>query len=163
MWGWIIFAVFIELYAIGMTVLAKNSQMKNYGLCLIPFVAFFYVDKLLPDGFTALAIKIKGFGKLVIVLLLVSIGAYIYMQWGINNMPEAEIEPIIQLMLVPIGISLIIFWVALVASTLTLMFGFGIEFKCEKLVCILLITVPFLLMFMNKDKKNYKTEFRRKP
>lgn len=162
MWGWIVFAVFIELYAVGMTVLAKNSQMKNYGLCLIPFVAFFYVDKIMPDGFSALSIKIQSFGKLVVTLLLVSIGAYLYMQWGVHNLPEKEIVPITQLMLVPISICLIIFWLALVYSTLTLMFGFGIEFKCEGLVCMLLFPIPFIMMFMNRSKKHYQKEFRRK-
>lgn len=163
MWGWIIFAVFIELYAVGMTVLAKHSQMKNYGLCLIPFVAFFYVDKILPNGFSALSIKIKSLGKLVITLLIVSLASYVYMQWGINNLPEKEIVPITQLMLVPISICFIIFWVALVSSTLTLMFGFGMEFKCENLVCILLIPIPFIMLFINRKKKHYQTEFRRKP
>ncbi len=163
MWGWIAFAIFIELYAVGMTALAKKSQMKNYALCLIPFVAFFYVDKILPDGFSAMTIKIKNFGKLVIILVIISLGAYVYMQWGVNNLPEKEIKPITQLMLVPITISIIIFWVALVSSTLTLMFGFGLEFKYEKLVCLLFISIPFLMFFINKNKKNYQTEFRRKP
>ncbi len=163
MWGWIAFAIFVELYGVGVTVLAKSSQMKNYALCLIPFVAFFYVDKILPDGFSALTIKINALGKLVVKLLIVSIAAYIYMQWGVHNLPEKEIEPITQLMMVPIGICLIVFWVALVSSTLTLMFGFGAEIKCERLICILVLPIPFLLMFINKNKKNYNTEFRRKP
>lgn len=163
MWGWIAFAIFLELYAVGMTVLAKHSQMENYALCLIPFVAFFYVDKILPDGFSAFTIKINALGKLVVKLLIVSIVAYIYMQWGVHNLPEKEIEPITQLMMVPIGICLIVFWVTLVSSTLTLMYGFGMDLKCERLICILVIPIPFLLMVMNKNKKNYNTEFRRKP
>ncbi len=162
MWGWIAFAIFIELYAVGMTVLAKNSQMKNYALCLIPFVAFFYVDKILPDGFSAFTIKMNSLGKLAVKLVAVSIAAYIYMQWGVHNLPEKEIVPITQLMMVPISICIIVFWVALVSSTLTLMYGFGTEIKCERLICILLISIPFLLMLINKNKKNYKTEFRRK-
>ena len=163
MWGWIIFAIYIELFAVGMTFLAKNSQMKKYCLCLIPFVAFFYVDKILPNGFSALSIKIKNLGRLVITLVIVSILAYIYMQWGRNNLPEKEIGPITQLMLVPIVICVIILWVALVSATLTLMFGFGIEFKCEKLVCALLITIPFILIFINRNNRHYQTEFRRRP
>ena len=137
--------------------------MKNYALCLIPFVAFFYVDKILPNGFTSFTIKTNSLGKLVVKLLVVSIVAYIYMQWGVHALPDKEIEPITQFMLVPISICVIVFWVALVSSTLTLIFGFGMEIKCEKLICILLIPIPFLLMFINKSKKNYKTEFRRKP
>jgi uncharacterized membrane protein len=85
------------------------------------------------------------------------------MQWGIHNLPEKEIVPITQLMLVPIGICAIIFWVVAVSATLTLMFGFGMEFKGEKLVCILLIPIPFLMCFINQNNKNYKTEFRSKP
>ena len=85
------------------------------------------------------------------------------MQWGVHNLPEKEIEPITQLMMVPIGICLIVFWVTLVSSTLTLMYGFGMDLKCERLICILVIPIPFLLMVMNKNKKNYNTEFRRKP
>ena len=163
MWYWIIVGVFIELYAVGMTVLAKNSQIKHYGLCLIPFVAFFYVDKILPQGFSVLSIQVKRFGRSVITLVLVSLGAYLYMQWGVNNLPEKEIVPITQLMFVPIGICLIIFWATVVSSTLTLMFGFGVEFKFEKLVCLLLIPVPFVLLFINRGKKHYQTDFRRKP
>lgn len=163
MWGWIVFAIFIELFAVGMTVLAKKSQMKKYCLCLIPFVAFFYVDKILPNGFSALSIKIKGLGRLVITLVIISICAYAYMQWGCKNLPEKEIEPITQLMLVPIVICVIILWVALVAATLTLMFGFGMEFKCEKLVCMLLIPIPVILILMNRNNRHYQTEFRRKP
>ena len=162
MWGWIAFAIFIEMYAVGMTVLAKKSQMEHYWLCLIPLVAFFYVDKILPNGFSAFTIKFQSLGKLVVKLLVVSLAAYIYMQWGINNLPEKEITPITQLMMVPIGICLIIFWVGLVSSTLTLMFGFGVEFKCERLMCILMFPIPVLMFLINKDGKNYKTEFRRK-
>jgi hypothetical protein len=121
------------------------------------------VDKILPNGFTALSIKVKSFGKSAVILMIVSIVSYFYMQWGIHNLPEKEIVPITQLMLVPIGICAVIFYVVTIAATLTLMFGFGMEFKCEKLVCILLIPIPFLMLFINRDKKNYKTEFRRKP
>ena len=163
MWGWIAFAIFVELYAVGMTVLAKNSQMENYLLCLIPFVAFFYVDKILPDGFRSFTIKTNSFGKMIVKMVIISIAAYIYMQWGVHNLPEKEIEPITQLMMVPIGICILVFWVTLVSSTLTLMYGFGMDIPCERLICILLIPIPFLLMFINKNKKNYRTEFRRKP
>ena len=162
MLGWIIFFSFLELYSIGVTVLAKRSGLKNYGLCLIPFVAFFYVDKILPDGFVAIVIKFKGLGRLSIKLFLICAAAYAYMLWGIEHLDPRNIEPLKQLALVPIGFCLIALWTGMVASTLTLMFGFGMEFKCEKLVCLLWITIPVILLFLNREGKNYKTEFRRK-
>ena len=162
MLGWIIFFAFLELYSIGVMVLARRSGLKYYGWCLVPFVAFFYVDKILSNGFVAIVIKFKGLGRLSIKLLIICIAAFAYMSWGIKNLDPRNIEPLKQLALVPISFCLVALWMGIVASTLTLMFGFGMEFKGEKIVCMLLITIPVILLFLNREGKNYKTDFRRK-
>lgn len=41
MTAWIVFLAYMEIYSVGVTVLAKKSGMQRYGLCLIPFVSFF--------------------------------------------------------------------------------------------------------------------------
>lgn len=162
MWGWILFTAFLEFYSVGVMILAKRSGMKYYGLCLIPFVSFFYVDKILPEGFTAIVIKFKGLGRLSIKLFLICVVAHVYMSWGIVNLDPRNIAPLKDLALVPVVFCSIILWMGIVASTLTLMFGFGMEFKGERAVCLLLITIPVILALLNKEGKNYKADFRRK-
>lgn len=161
MWGWIVFAVFMEAYSVGMTILAYRTGMKNYGFCLIPFVAFFFLDKILPEGFTIIGIRVKKMGALVLKLFVVCLAVYLYMQWGITHLASRNIEPLQQIALVPIGICVIIFWTTITASTLALLFGFEVSFKGEVFVCALLFTAPVLLAVMNKERKTIN-EFRRK-
>ena len=59
MWGWIVFAVFLEMYSVSMAMLARRTGIKYYGLCLIPFVAFFFLDKIFPKGFSVFGIRVK--------------------------------------------------------------------------------------------------------
>ena len=161
MWGWIAFAVFLEAYSVGMTILARRAGLRHYGLCLIPFAAFFFLDKILPDGFSVFGMRVRALGPLAIKLLIVCVAAYLYMRWGITHLDARNIEPLRQIALVPIGICGIILWLAITASTLTLLFGFGASFRGDMPVCALLVTVPVLLAVMNKEQKTI-TRIRRK-
>ena len=161
MWGWIVFAVFLEMYSVSMAMLARRTGIKYYGLCLIPFVAFFFLDKIFPKGFSVFGIRVKALGPLVIKMFVLCLIVYFYMRWGINNLDSRNIEPLKQIALVPISICIIIFWAMLTVSTRELLFGFEESFSGDGVVCALLVTTPVLLACMNKKKKTIK-DIRRK-
>lgn len=162
MWAWVAVALFVEIYSVAMAVLAKRSGVARYGLCLIPFAAFFYADKFLPNGFTVLGIRIKALGPLAVKAFVLALAAYLYARWGISHLDPRNIVPLKQLAMVPIGASAVVLWAAIAASTLELMFGFDSGFRGDNLVCMTLVSTPVILFTLNREKKNYKTDFRRK-
>ena len=57
--GWIIFIVYIEIYGISVMLYARSRGMKNSAWCLVPFGAFFVMDKL-TGGFKVATIQVNG-------------------------------------------------------------------------------------------------------
>ncbi len=157
--GWIIFAIFLEYYSVGVTVLAKRNGMKNYGLCMIPFYSMFYMNKAL-GSFTVWSIKVEKWGRLAIELTLVCLGAYLYSQWGANHLTPQNAQPLAQIMRVPICACIFIGYLSFVNSTAKALFLMGAEFKCQWLVCALLLPIPFLLAFAGQ--KRFLAERRQK-
>lgn len=148
---WIILIAYIEYYSIGVTILAKRSGVKKYGLCMIPFVSFFYMNKLVPD-FKVLSIKVEKWGVLVIELVVISLAAFVYSQWGMANLPEISSKPLTQIMLVPICACMGILYLSIVSSTLKALFLMKSDFKLQWLVCATLLPIPFLLTMAGNKK-----------
>ena len=76
MTGWILFFVYMELYAAGLCVLLKRLGCPRYGLCLIPFAAFWYTDRL-TDGFRLLVFPVRSWFKTVIIFCLVALAEHL--------------------------------------------------------------------------------------
>ena len=156
--AWIIFFVYLEIYSVGVAVLAKRNGENKWYLNLIPFVSCFYIDRYL-GGFKILTIPVKKWGKLLIWLVVICVLATIYAMWGINNLQvEGSAEALVQIMLLPISVCAFIFWVGTATSATDILFKNGVDFKYSLLVCLLLIPVPFLFVFLiGKKKKIVKT------
>lgn len=149
--GWMIFAVYLLGYSVGMTVFAFRRGLKNPALCLIPFVAFFYADKLL-GGYTVCGIKVESLGKLTVKLFAVALAAYLYARWGTLNLNEKNIEPLIQLMCVPVAFCGLIAWLGIAKTSANLLYKYGATFKSCNIACALLLPVPFVLMLAKPGK-----------
>lgn len=145
LYAWIGFLIFLELYGIGVALLEKKANNHLFWLCLIPFVAFFFVDKRL-HGFTIIIIKIKSLLFTMILMSLIALGACLIIKWGNARFPIEASEPLAELMLVPIGFALFGAWVSLARTSSDLLFHFHFEFKCDLLVCLLIIPIPFLFI-----------------
>lgn len=147
MTAWIVFLVYMEIYSVGVTVLAKKSGMQRYGLCLIPFVSFFFVDRI-TGGFSVCGIRVRSMGKLVVKLAIVCLFATVYAYWGLAHLAAEDSAPLVQVMWVPAAFSMVVFWLATVFSAVRILFLFRASFRLDWLVCALFVTVPFLFMFM---------------
>ena len=132
----------------------KKNHEKNYALCLIPFVAFFYLDKYLKE-YSILGIKVKSLGKIAIsfsiICLICSLVIFASRQ-KLATLPfedqgryELQINYLKQIMLVPIIFCLFIFVINLAKSTSDLLFKYKCHFKMDLLVSLLVITIPFLI------------------
>lgn len=149
MTGWLIVVVYLELYSAGMAIFARKRGMKRPALCLIPFVSFFFVDKQL-GGFTVLSIKVKSLGKLALKLFVISLAACLYAAWGSAHLSEKNIEPLRQIMWVPVSFCILIGWLTVARSAGELLWRNGGSFKGDRLLCALLLPVPFVLAFFKE-------------
>lgn len=143
--GWIVFLLFMELYGAGVAVYAKSRGMKNYALCLIPFVPFFVMDKL-TGGFKVATIWVRKWGVLVIELVVISLAAYLYAQWGIHTLTERNIGPLIQIMWLPVAACLLVFYLTAIQATRKILFMTRRSFRFDWLLCMTLVAIPILTM-----------------
>ena len=148
MTAWIVFLVYMEIYSAGVMVLAKKFGLQKYGLCLIPFVSFFFVDRIL-GGFSVCGIRVRSMGKLVVKLVIVCLFATAYAYWGLAHLAADDSSPLVQIMWVPAAFSMVVFWLATVFSAVRILFVMRASFRLDWLVCALFITVPFLFMFVH--------------
>ena len=141
---------FIELYSVGVLFLAKKTGEKDYKLCLIPFYAFYVVNRL-TGVFKVLTIPVQKFQGMVAILCTVSIFAMLYACWGDNNLPEASIASLWQIMGVVMGLCAFLFWFALVSSSGKLFRRFNVKKEgAATLLSALVITIPFMYAYYAK-------------
>lgn len=151
--GWILFLVFIEYYSVGAAILAKKSGKNNWLLNLIPFAAFFYIEKYLPEGFKILTVPVKKWGKLTIILTAVCLAAYLYGLWGQSYFTVADNrEALTMILWLPAGACIAIFWLGAAASAAAVLNKNNATFRCCSLVCLTLLPIPFLLAGAQKEK-----------
>lgn len=146
----------LEIYSASFAVLEFRKGEKRWWLCLIPFLAFYFLDKEL-RGFSLLTIKIKSLLVTAIIMNIIALAAALISKWGFATLPTRSSEPLFQLMLVPICFSALILWMALGKTASDLLFLYNRSFKCDLLVCLLLVTIPFLIVFINPKEKKHES------
>ena len=154
MTAWIVFLVYMEVYSLGVMLLAKKCGLRKYGLCLIPFVSFFYVDRIL-GGFSVCGIRVKSMGKLVIKLAIVCLFATVYAYWGLTHLTADNSAPLVEVMWVPAAFGMVVFWLTTVFSAVRILFVLRASFRFDWLVCALFVTVPFLFMFVQNRGERF--------
>ncbi len=152
--GWIIFLAYMELYSAGVMLLAKKCGIGRYGLCLIPFVSFFFVDRI-TGGFSVCGIRVSKWGRQVIVLAVISLCATAYALWGVSHLTADNSAPLVQVMWVPIAFCILVFWLGTAFSAVRILFLLNASFRLDWLVCALFITVPFLFMFVRNRGERF--------
>ena len=128
--GWIIFIVYIEIYGIGVMLYARSRGMKNSAWCLVPFVAFFVMEKL----------------------TIVALIAYLYAQWGIHTLTERNVGPLVQIMCIPIAVSVIVFYMTMIQATREILFLTRQSFRFDWLLCMTLIAIPVIMAVLSRPK-----------
>lgn len=149
--GWIMFIVYIEIYGIGVMLYARSRGMKNSAWCLVPFVAFFVMDKL-TGGFKVATIQVNKWGGLVIKLTIVALIAYLYAQWGIHALTERNVGPLVQIMCIPIAVSVIVFYMTMIQATREILFLTRQSFRFDWLLCMTLIAIPVIMAVLSRPK-----------
>ena len=149
--GWICVLAITELYSIGITVLAYRNKEKLFYLNLIPFVSFFYIDKLV-KGFSLLVIPTKKWGMTTLILLAVSIVSTGLIHLGAIHFGAENASYIKEIMLVPIVICLIIYYLGIVCSTLELYRIIEIKMPnfAKVITALTIIPIPFALIIGGK-------------
>lgn len=149
--GWICVLAITELYSIGITVLAYRNKEKFFYLNLIPFVSFFYIDKLV-KGFSLLVIPTKKWGMTTLILLAVSIVSTGLIHLGAIHFGAENASYIKEIMLVPIVICLIIYYLGIVCSTLELYRIIEIKMPnfAKVITALTILPIPFALIIGGK-------------
>ena len=153
--AWIIFLIWIEIYSIGITILAKRNGVPHYAIYLIPFVSLFFVDKF-TGGFSILTIPVKKWGKTVLVSLLIVILSQMACHWAITTLTSEMAGYFVQIMLLPICTCGLIYWIGTIASTLRMLEIRGLDFKGAIFLAALLVPIPILLLRRGSDGKREK-------
>ena len=152
MFYWIGTFLFLELYSLCFALHGLKKGNKKYWLCLVPFAVFYFLDKEL-KGFTVLTIRVKSMLFTSILMTVIAVVACLISRWGLATLPERSAAPLQQLMYVPLGFSIFISWICLAKTTSTLLFKNGCSFRADLLVCLLLLPIPFLILFMHPKEK----------
>lgn len=142
--GWIVFAAYVVAYSVGMAVYLKRRGYARWALALIPFVSFFFVDRV-TGGFKILSIAVRKWGKTVVILTVISLCAYLYGLWGLQALDAEQSAMLVQCMWLPAGASILIFWLGNAYSAVRILFLCRAGFRCDLLVCLLFVPVPVVL------------------
>jgi len=135
---------FIELYSVGVMLLAKKIGEKDYKLCLIPFYAF-YVTNRITGVFKVLTIPVQKFQGMIAILAVVCLAALAYACWGDTHLPDESAPSLWQIMGVVMGLCALLFWNAIIASSQKIFRRFNVKKEgVATLLSALVITVPFL-------------------
>lgn len=135
---------FVELYSIGVMLLAKKAGEKDYLKCLIPFYAF-YVTNRLTGVFRVFTIPVQKFHGMMAILSGVSLLALLYACWGDTHLPAQSIPSLWQIMGAVLVLCALVFWTSILESSRKIFRRFNV--KREGLMTFLsafVITVPFL-------------------
>ena len=146
--AWIILLIWIEIYSIGITILAKRKQVPYYAIYLIPFISLFYVDKF-TDGFKILTIPVKKWGKTVCIFLTIVILSQIGCHWATTTLTVEMAGYFVEIMLLPICTCGLIYWFGTIASTIKMLDILDLNFKGAIFFVALLLPIPFLLLRRN--------------
>lgn len=144
--GWIIFLVFMELYSIGMCIFLKRQDRKGWLFCLVPFVVFFYVQKL-SGIFKILIFPVKKWGKTVLIAAVVTLLAYLFGVWSMQNQNPDYVQYLLEILWLVAGTCIGIVWLGIAASTEALLRRYHPFSRVLKPICYLLFPLPFLLAF----------------
>lgn len=149
--GWIITLALIEWYSIGITVLAYRKKEKLFLLNLIPFVSFFYIDKLV-KGFTILVVPTKKWGLTSIILLVAALISTGLTYLGNAHFGAENAMYIQQIMLVPIVICLLLLYLGIVCSSLELyrMIEIKMPNYARVLSALFILPIPLALIIRGK-------------
>ena len=139
--------VFTELYSTGVLILAKKTGEKDYLRCLIPFYAFYVVNRI-TGGFKVFAIPVKKYHGMVIILATVSVLAMLYACWGDNNLPIQSSPALWQIMGVVMGLCGLLFWTSVIVSSRKVFRRFNVEKESlATFISAFIITVPFMYVY----------------
>lgn len=155
LWAWIAIALYLEVYGIAVACLEKKQGNPRFWLCLIPYVAFAFVDRRL-KGFTVLTLRIKSLLMTMLIMSGIAATACLVSKLGSAHFPESASVPLSQLMLVPIGFACFAAYVSLACASSALLFHFHAAFQGDLLVCLLLLPIPVLILCLAFRKE--KTE-----
>ena len=150
--AWIILLIWIEIYSIGITILAKRRQVPYYAIYLIPFVSVFFVDQF-TDGFKILTIPVQKWGKTVLIFLVVVILSQIGCHWAITTLTAEMAGYFVQIMFLPICTCGLIYWFGTIASTLKMLDILDLNFKGAIFLVALMLPIPILLLRKSYEGK----------
>lgn len=153
--GWIIFFAWLELYSAGIAAEAKRNGAKNYLIYLVPFAALFYVDSF-TQGFYIAIVPVKKWAKTVMIFVAVVLLAQCGCIWAKGALNEEMAGYFAQIMALPVAACLLVYWLGTISSSAKILDMTGAGFPYEKLVCALLLPIPFLFFFKKggASKKN---------
>ena len=143
---WIVFFVYVVLISIGIGLCCKRAGIEEWKWACLPFVSFFFLNRL-TGGFKTLGmIRVNNWGKSTITLMLVCALCQFVITWGNNHLAPEDAEALFQILILFIVLAGIIFYLGCIGFTMKIISVFKASFRFEGLVCALFITMPFILM-----------------
>lgn len=151
---WIIFLAYIEAFGAGVAIFAKRRGRKEWAYYFIPFYAFTFANKT-TKGFKVMSIPVDNLLKSVIVETAVCALAFLYAKWGETHLSEVDAPCLKQLMWVPAGVALMIFWLGAVKSSLAVFEEWRCRFPCDWILYLTLIALPVAYAVLPvREKRN---------
>ena len=158
--AWIVCLVICEVLSVCISIASKRMGIKNWALCFIPFAFPFFAQKI-AKRFSVMTIPMKKYGKTIIILLTIAfLASFAYVAGGNaidaqnpTDLNKTAMHCFRQIMILPVSVSAFIFYLSIVKSTIASAERFGLRFKGDVLLYLLIVPCAYVYLRVSPDRE----------
>ena len=150
--AWIVYIAYVALFSLGLGLAARHAGETCWKRICVPFVSFYYVNRLTRGGYTLFGIRVRNWGNACLLLTLIGglfSVLYLSAEWFLD---PVDIVALRQIALVPVVLVAAIFYFNCIAITLRVMYVFRVRFRGDVWFCALFVVLPAVLMYIRIDE-----------
>ena len=154
--AWVIYFGYVLLFSLGIGFACKHAGESGWKRACLPFVSFYYVNRLTRGGYTVFGIRIKNWGNASLLCTAVAgLFSLLYESAAWFLAPE-DVAALRQIALVPIVLVAVVFYLNCIAITLRTMYVFRVRFRGDVWFCALFVVLPAVLMYIRIDESKLR-------
>lgn len=142
--------IFMEILSVGVYFCARKCGVKNAKAAFIPFVTFAVLQKI-TGPFSVFTIPVKRLCLLIVELAAVALLAALFGLWGVSNLPKISKDALWDIMVLPISVCTILFYIVIIKASQTVWRRFCIPKEgVWVLIGMLVVSLPVLYVLASK-------------
>ena len=158
--AWLICIAVCEILSFCIAIAAKKTGVDKWALCLVFFAFPFFVQKI-AKRFSVMTIPMKKYGKTVLILLVIALIASIAYVVGAKaidiknptDLTKRAMRCYKQVLILPIAVCTFIFYLSIVKSTIATADRFGLRFKGDVLLYLLVLPCAITYLRVSPERE----------